>query len=201
MTGLPGSEDPEPEHVPKRIGVEGDMFEGPAWEDPDPNHVPEAMVGLQIEEARRKLRSAARGDPDEWRHPDLIDEWPITGDDPEAVDDIDMQEAAEEFMLKMGMTPTPDAVGQLLEVFVPCLRIMCERGYDPTGALWRKAGILHMIGDVRKKFERLWYRTWTLGIRHDDSGFDLINFTGFVLRADPDSRFGDSGEPAGAPDA
>jgi hypothetical protein len=153
--------------------------------DPDPNHVPEAMVA--------DLRSAARGDPDAWRHPDLHEPY-VTEAHP--VDDFDIMVAAEEFMNKMGMEPTPDAIGQLLEVFVPCLRIMCERGYDPTGGLWRKAGILGIIGDVRKKFERFWYRTWTLGIRHDDSGLDLINFTGFALRADPDSRFGDMGEPA-----
>jgi hypothetical protein len=155
----------------------------------------------QIEEAKRKLQATVRGD-NEWRHPDLYDEAEVNrrldeihGVDSPA-DDIDLQEAAQDFMYKMGMTPTPDATGQLLEVFVPCLRIMCERGYDPTGGLWRKAGVLGIIWDVRKKFERLWYRTWTLGKRHDDSGFDLINFTGMLLRSNPDSRFGDAGEPA-----
>ena len=166
--------------------------------DPDPNHTPEVMA-VEIEEAKKKLRAAVRGD-DAWRHPDLaVDEYDqIMQKSP--LDDIDAQEAAEEFMEQMGMTPTPDAVGQLLEAFVPCLRIMCERGYEPNGALWRKAGIFGVLWDVRKKFERLWYRTWTLGIRHDDSAFDLMNFVGMLVRVDPNSRFGDAGEPAGPSD-
>jgi hypothetical protein len=174
----------------------------------------EPMAGLpdDVEQAKRDLQSAVRGD-DRWRFPDVYppeeQEWidrHMEYDERQVnkqldeihaeVDDIDMQEAAQDFMYKMGMTPTPDATGQLLEVFVPCLRIMCERGYEPTGALWRKAGVLGIIWDVRKKFERLWYRTWTLGIRHDDSGFDLINFVGMLLRSNPNSRFGDAGEPA-----
>jgi hypothetical protein len=166
-------------------------------QDPDPDHMPGFMVE-EIEDAKSKLRAAVRGD-DQWRHPDLYEHY-HPGEVP-VDDDYAHHLNAEAFMRTMDMEPTPDAVGQLLEVFVPCLRIMCDRGYDPTGGLWRKAGVLGIIWDVRKKFERLWYRTWTLGIRHDDSGFDLINFTGFLLRADPDSRFGDAGEPAGASDA
>jgi hypothetical protein len=150
------------------------------------------------------LRSAARGDPDEWRHPDLHEDggWPITGDDPEAMNMVaptpEIYKHAHAFMAAVfgEDSYTPDSVGQLVDVFVPCLRIMVERGYEPTGGLWRKAGVLGIIWDVRKKFERLWFRTWTQGKRHDDSGFDLINFTGMLLRAEPDSRFGDAGEPA-----
>jgi hypothetical protein len=168
----------------------------PGPTDQDPDHTPEAMV-TEIEAAKAELRAAVRGD-DQWRHPDLYEHY-ITEAHP--VDDFDIMVAAEEFMNKMGMEPTPDALSQLLEAFVPCLRIMCERGYEPSGALWRKAGILGIIWDVRKKFERLWYRTWTLGIRHDDSAFDLMNYVGMLVRADPNSRFGDAGEPAGAPDA
>jgi hypothetical protein len=142
-----------------------------------------------------KLRSAARGDPDQWRHPDLNPE-------DENVNMVAPTPAiykhAHAFMAAVFGEDqyTPDSVGQLVEVFTPCLRIMVERGYEPTGALWRQAGVLGIIWDVRKKFERLWFRTWTQGKRHDDSGFDLINFTGMLLRAEPDSRFGDAGEPA-----
>lgn len=91
---------------------------------------------------------------------------------------------------------TPDSVGQLVDVFIPCLRIMVERPYEKTGALWRKGGVFGPLIDSYKKWDRFWYRTWTKGIRHDDSGFDLINFVGFTLRAEPHSRFGELGEPA-----
>jgi hypothetical protein len=111
--------------------------------------------------------------------------------------------AAEEFMNKMGMEPTPDALGQLLEVFVPCLRIMCDQKGHPwpkDGAMWRKSGILPVMIFLKAKFERYWYRTWIQGIRHDDSGFDGINFWGFSIRAARDSRFGELGEPGGPAD-
>ena len=159
----------------------------------------EPMSGLpadaQIEQAKRNLQAAIRGD-DAWRHPDVYPE-----DEPVnmAAPMPEIYKHAHAFMSGVfgEDSYTPDSVGQLVEVFVPCLRIMVERGYEPTGGLWRKAGVLGIIWDVRKKFERLWFRTWTQGKRHDDSGFDLINFTGMLLRADPDSRFGDAGEPAG----
>ncbi len=161
-----------------------------------------------IEDAKRKLQATVRGD-DAWRHPDVYDEDEVnrTLDDIHIPDreEVNMAapmpveyEAAHEFMSKLFGADgyTPDSVGQLVQVFIPCLRIMVERGYEPHGRLWQRAGVLGAIWDVRKKFERFWFRTWTLGKRHDDSGFDLINHTGFTMRADPDSRFGDAGEPA-----
>jgi len=161
------------------------------------------MSGLPIPEMpdldtiKENLKSAARGD-DAWRHPDLTDVLPDREEVNMAAPIPVEYEAAHEFMAKLFGPEgyTPDSVGQLVQVFVPCLRIMVERGYEPHGRLWQRAGVLGTIWDVRKKFERFWFRTWTLGVRHDDSGFDLINHTGFTMRADPDSRFGDAGEPA-----
>ena len=176
--------------------------------DTDPDHAPAGLADTPdltgaIEEAKEQLRAAVRGD-DAWRHPDVYDEESAMQMYSEnmAAPAPEVYKYAHTFMTSLFGEDqyTPDSVGQLVEVFVPCLRVMVERGYEPTGALWRKAGVLGIIWDVRKKFERLWFRTWTQGKRHDDSGFDLINFTGMLLRADPDSRFGDAGEPAGAPD-
>jgi hypothetical protein len=161
----------------------------------------EPMSGLpdddkSIKQLKHELQATVRGD-DQWRHPDVFDDIDI-----EPVNMVaptpEIYKHAHAFMAAVFGEEqyTPDSIGQLVEVFVPCLRIMVERGYEPTGALWRQAGVLGIIWDVRKKFERLWFRTWTQGKRHDDSGFDLINFVGMLLRADPDSRFGDAGEPA-----
>jgi hypothetical protein len=102
---------------------------------------------------------------------------------------------ARQYLLSHGLTPTPDAIEQLDDVFLPCLQIMCTRPWSPDGETWRESGILGVLGDVRKKFTRFWYRTWTMGRRHDDSGLDLINYIGFVMRSDPDSRWGEWGEP------
>lgn len=113
----------------------------------------------------------------------------------EVMDKAKLHEACIEFLSRCDLDPTPDAVDQLEEVFLPCLRIMCERPWDPNGGTWRRSGILGVLTDARKKFERFWERTWTHGQRHDDSGLDLINFVGFVMRADPQSRWNEWGEP------
>jgi hypothetical protein len=155
----------------------------------------------ELEQAKHDLQAAVRGD-DAWRHPDLHDR-PI----PYHLDEEQVNmaapippeyAAAHEFMTDVFGEDgyTPDAIGQLVEVFIPCLRIIIEHGWEPSGELWRRAGLFSLMDDVYKKFERYWYRTWKLGRRHDDSGFDLINFTGFTLRIDPNSRWGDRGEPA-----
>lgn len=109
------------------------------------------------------------------------------------------EEAAAKFMEAVGLTPTPDAIDQLVEVFVPCLEIMTRRGWNPNGKTWRRAGMLGILCDVRKKFERLWERGWVNGKRHPDSGYDLINFTGMYLRAD-DSDWGEWGDPGARSD-
>jgi hypothetical protein len=92
--------------------------------------------------------------------------------------------------------PTPDAIGQLLEVFVPCLQIMCERGYDPTGKTWRQGGWRSQLVDIRKKFSRLWFHGWIKGRFVPDHGFDLINYVGYYQRLQMKGMpWGEWGEP------
>jgi hypothetical protein len=112
-----------------------------------------------------------------------------------AAEELTMREAAAEFLDRCSMEPTPDAISQLVEVFVPCLRIMTTRPWDPMGRTWRKSGIFGAFTDAKKKWERFWERGWIHGQRHDDSGHDLINYVGFVMRSDPDSGWGEWGEP------
>lgn len=89
----------------------------------------------------------------------------------------------------------PDVVGQLVEVFIPCLRIMVDHDW---GELWRGAGLQSVMDQLKSKFDRYWERTWTKGERHADSGFDLINIAAFTLRQDPDNIWGNRGRPAWA---
>jgi hypothetical protein len=117
-------------------------------------------------------------------------------DDDERAYMLTTRDAAVEFLDRCSLEATPDAIDQLTEVFLPCLRIMCERPWSPDGATWRKSGVLGILSDVRKKFERLWERGWKNSVRHDDSAFDLINFVGFYLRSE-DNRWGEWGEPGG----
>lgn len=111
-----------------------------------------------------------------------------------ASNDKTTRDAAREFMEQCGLEPTPDALDQLVEVFVPCLRIMCERGWDPNGGTWKKSGRLGIFLDVDKKFERLKWKVWEQDDEPGDSAPDLINFVGFLVRS-PDNRFGERGEP------
>jgi hypothetical protein len=168
----------------------------------EPEHIPDELLEA-VEEVKEMLRARVQGD-DKWRHPDMYEEY-----------ETERQAAEYEEVNMVAPTPeiykhahafmgavfgqdayTPDSVGQLVDVFVPCLRIMVERGYEPEGKLWRRVGLFGVMTDIWKKFDRYWYRTWHLGIRHDDSGFDLINFTGFSLRTDPNVRWGVLGETA-----
>ena len=113
-----------------------------------------------------------------------------------AAEELMIRQAAVEFLDRCSMEPSPDAVSQLAEVFVPCLRIMTSRPWDPTGATWRKSGVLGILTVIRKKFERLWERGWKHGARHDDSAFDLINYIGFYMRSEPSSGWGEWGDPS-----
>jgi hypothetical protein len=114
-------------------------------------------------------------------------------------DDVQMdrettRDLAGRFLEDMGITPTPDALSQLVEVFIPCLRIMCSRPWEPDGSTWRRSGRLGVLTDAHKKWDRFWFRLWRHGKLHDDSGLDLINFIGFTLRSD-DNGWGEWGEP------
>lgn len=100
------------------------------------------------------------------------------------------------FMESLGMTPTPDAIDQLLLAFVPALRIMIERGYDPNGATWREGGWRGILHEMRKKMSRLWFYSWIHGTFHADSGLDMINYGGFYVRlACSGMPWGSWGEP------
>lgn len=105
------------------------------------------------------------------------------------------KQAAMKYMQEVGLKPTPEAIDQMALVFEECLRIMCERPYDPQGRTWRKSGRMGMLHAVRGKFERLWFFYWDRGVEHRDSVFDMINFAGFLLRSD-NNRYGEWGEPA-----
>jgi hypothetical protein len=144
-----------------------------------------------IEQAKRDLQATVRGD-DAWRHPDLI----TTEDIVNMAAPMPIEYRAAHDFLSAIFGPDgypPDTVAQLVEVFLPCLKIMVDHNW---GELWRKAGFNSLMVHTGSKFERYWERTWIQGKRHADSGFDAINFLGFTLRADPDDIWGTRGKPA-----
>ena len=109
---------------------------------------------------------------------------------------INARSSASAFLVSCGLDPTPDAISQLTEAFLPCLRVMIERGYDPNGVTWREAGWRGLLNEIRKKSGRLWYRSWKKREFDADSAIDIMNYAGFYLRMENEGEpFGGVGEP------
>ena len=95
------------------------------------------------------------------------------------------------FLLNAGLEPTPDAIAQLRDAFLPALEIMCRRGYDPDGMTWKLRGWRGLVHHILDKAERFKFHSWN-NSRHDrDSALDLINYCGFYVRLE------NQGEPWG----
>ncbi len=86
------------------------------------------------------------------------------------------------FLLNAGLEPTPDAIMQLRDAFLPALEIICTRGYDPDGKTWKLRGWRGMVHDILDKAERLKFHSWQHSRFHKDSAIDIINFAGFYVR-------------------
>lgn len=106
-------------------------------------------------------------------------------------------EAADAFLEACGLRPNQDARDQLVEVFLPCLRIMCERDHAQDGSTWKMAGWMPQLMQLLGKADRLKHRSWR-GRRPDlDSARDIINYAGFFLRGIQSGvpAWGEWGEP------
>lgn len=104
---------------------------------------------------------------------------------------------AEKFLVDCGLKPNADAVDQLVRVFLPALRIMCEREHDPKGQTWKESGWKPLLHEIMKKSGRLRYRSWRHSNKDYDSPIDMINYLGFLKRAWDDDlpMWGEWGQP------
>jgi hypothetical protein len=107
--------------------------------------------------------------------------------------------AAISFLDECGIIPNPDAVDQLVTVFLPALSIISSRGYDPDGQTWREGGWRGVLFEIQKKARRLWFRSWRNGQYDHDSAIDMINYLGFYIRigsedGEPWGQWGNPGE-------
>lgn len=132
--------------------------------------------------------------------PPIMEDWPreflnIPND---LVDSDSKYQAAIEFLKAVGLTPNVDAVEQLADAFIPCLQIICERGYHPGGATWRRAGRKGLVREILKNTDRIHDKDWLGNIHDADSGHDLINYAGYYTRALEEGldNWGFWGEPA-----
>jgi hypothetical protein len=111
------------------------------------------------------------------------------------------RDAAFDFLQKIGLTPTPDAIGQLAGPFAEALTVMCERGYDRRGRTWRGHGWRGQVHDILDKAVRLRFHSWSNRRFDADSATDLINFSGFYWRLRNEGpAWGEWGDPGDGPD-
>lgn len=107
------------------------------------------------------------------------------------------RDAAYDYLKRLGMDPTPDAIAQLAGPFALALSVMCDRGYDPEGATWRSKGWKGIVHDILNKAGRLRYNSWVHDEFDGDSSIDLINFAGFYWRQrNSGSKWGWLGQPS-----
>jgi hypothetical protein len=112
------------------------------------------------------------------------------------IEEATSRDAAWTFLESVGISATNDAISQLVEAFLPALRIMCRRGYDPDGETWREGGWRGLLHEIRKKTARLMHRSWLGGRFDPDSALDLVNYAGMYYRLkNAGAPWGALGEP------
>lgn len=108
----------------------------------------------------------------------------------------DPHDAAYTFFHLLGIDPTPDAVAQLADAFLPALRIMCERGYDPEGTSWKEGGWRGLVWEILKRARRIRWHSWQHSNHDTNDAYDIINFAGFYIRMGTQGEpWGEDGEP------
>jgi hypothetical protein len=106
------------------------------------------------------------------------------------------RDAASDFITKIGLDPSYDAIEQLAGPFAQALRIMCTRGYDKRGSTWIEKGWRGLVHDILNKSGRLRFHSWHNRRFDADSAIDGINFNGFYWRLQNDGEpWGTWGEP------
>lgn len=106
------------------------------------------------------------------------------------------EEAAVTFLDTCSLIPTPDAVKQLTEAFLPALAIMCQRGYHPEGANWKKMGWRGLLFEVGKRIDRIFFNSWDNDRYDQNNAVDAVNFLGYYIRLRNEGRpFGARGNP------
>jgi hypothetical protein len=109
-------------------------------------------------------------------------------------DDEQAREAAYDYIRKLGLEPTPDAIGQLSGPFTSALEKMCTRGYP--NEFWKTRGWRGIVHNILNKSLRIKARSWRRREFAHDDAIDLINECGFYWRMENKGQpWGELGEP------
>lgn len=104
------------------------------------------------------------------------------------------RDAAYDYLKRVGLEPTPDAIANLAGPLTDALRIVCERGYSER--MWRMRGWKGLVHDIVDKAFRLRFREWERNEHDKDSPRDMINFCCYLLRLGHEGKpWGEMGQP------
>lgn len=104
------------------------------------------------------------------------------------------REAAYDYMRKLGLEPTPDAIGQLSGPFTAALEVMCTRKYPDE--FWKARGWRGIVHNILNKASRIKARSWRRREFDGDSAIDIINEAAFYWRMEcQGTPWGELGEP------
>jgi hypothetical protein len=93
-------------------------------------------------------------------------------------------ELAANFIRAAGLIPNTDAIEQLADVFLPCLAIICQRGYANDGSTWQAGGWRGLLHELIKKTDRVQYFDWHRSMPEKALKEipDIINYAGMYQR-------------------
>jgi hypothetical protein len=92
-------------------------------------------------------------------------------------------QAAADFLRAVDLEPNPDAIEQLADAFLPCLRIICTRGHASDGSLWKEAGWRGLLSELIKKMDRVQFLDWLHMMDASHELPDIINYAAMLLRS------------------
>jgi hypothetical protein len=107
-------------------------------------------------------------------------------------------DAAFAFLERCCIEPRLDIAEQLVDGFLPALRVMHKRGFSPDGRTWQGSGWRSHVFEIMKRADRIAYNSWRSARFDKNDAVDLINFCGFYIRmrcqGEPWSKWGEPGE-------
>jgi hypothetical protein len=94
-------------------------------------------------------------------------------------------EMASQYLRDSGLIPNSDAIEQLADVFLPCLAIICQRGYANDGSTWQAGGWKGLLHELIKKMDRVQYFDWHRSMPEKSLKEipDIINYAGMYQRS------------------
>lgn len=157
---------PGTDEFPEDEGPEGKWTSRPTANKTQDELAYEALVD---EEAQASLLADDRDQANMNMMAPIQHEWTLSRDFLEAV--------------FAGQSIPGDAVSQLVQGFLPCLKIIIERGYATDGRTWEAGGWRGLLHEMIKKMDRVQFLDWQHAIGASHEMPDIINYGAMYMRS------------------